>query len=399
MANFLIRRIIQIFIITLVAAFISYMLFYIAPGGPLQRLSEIQQGGRNRLDTGAVERTMKTFDLDLYHIPRFTRWLIGEPRGPIVINGQELFSSLQLGCLEEGKAQLVYADGSVVESNCKQPTYLGNLQDPMRRVSNGVLRGDFGLSQVILRDRPVISLVSSRIMPTVLLIGISSILALIIAIPIGVISAVKQYSRFDYIVTTLTFFGSSMPTLFLGIMGILIFSLTFKDLGLPYLPPQLATSNSDAVVPLIGTIQAESLADRLWHLILPVAVLTLVSLTGWTRFIRSSMLEVLRQDYVRTARAKGLTERVVISKHAFRNALIPFITLAVGIIPALFAGAIITETIFSWPGLGRLFYDSLIRSDYPVSMAILLISTILTLFSFLLADILYTVVDPRIRMS
>ena len=111
------------------------------------------------------------------------------------------------------------------------------------------------------------------------------------------------------------------------------------------------------------------------------------------------MLEVLRQDYVRTARAKGLAERLVISKHAFRNALIPFITLAVGIIPALFGGAIITETIFSWPGLGRLFYDSLVRSDYPVSMAILLISTVLTLFSFLLADILYTVVDPRIRMS
>ncbi len=399
MANFLIRRVIQILIITLVAAFISYMLFYIAPGGPMQRLAEINQGGRNRLDSGAVERVMKTFDLDLYHVPRFTRWLIGEPRGPIVINGQEMFGSLQVGCLQEGKAQLVYADGSVAETNCLKPVYLSNLEDPMRRVSNGVLRGDFGLSQQILRDRPVMNLVSSRIMPTILLIGISSILALVIAVPIGVLAAVKQYSRFDYIVTTLTFFGSSMPTLFLGIMGILIFSLTFKDLGLPYLPPQLATSNADAVVPIFGTIKAESFADRIWHLILPVAVLTLVSLTGWTRFIRSSMLEVLRQDYVRTARAKGLIERVVISKHAFRNALIPFITLAVGIIPALFTGAIITETIFSWPGLGRLFYDSLVRSDYTVSMAILLIGTILTLFSFLLADILYTVVDPRIRMS
>lgn len=399
MANFLIRRIIQIFLITLVAAFISYMLFYIAPGGPLQRLAELQQGGRNRLDPGAVERVMKTFDLDLYHIPRFTRWLIGEPRGPIMINGQALFGSLQVGCLEEGNAQLVYADGTVVETNCRQPVYLSDLPDPQRRVSNGVLRGDFGLSQQILRDRPVMDLVRTRILPTILLIGLSSILALVIAVPIGVISAVKQYSRFDYIVTTLTFFGSSMPTLFLGIMFILVFSLTFKDLGLPYLPPQLATSNADATLPLIGTIQAESLGDRIWHLILPVTVLTLVSLTGWTRFIRSSMLEVLRQDYVRTARAKGLVERVVISKHAFRNALIPFITLAVGIIPALFTGAIITETIFSWPGLGRLFYDSLVRSDYPVSMAILLISTILTLFSFLLADILYTVVDPRIRMS
>lgn len=399
MANFLIRRVVQIIIITLVAAFISYMLFYIAPGGPLQQLREIAQGGKNRLDPGAVERVMKRGDLDLYHIPRFTRWLIGEPRGPIVINGQEMFGSMQIGCLKEGKAQLVFADGSVVETDCIQPVYLRDLTDPQRRISNGVLRGDFGASQQILRDRPVMDLIRTRILPTLLLMGISSLLALAISIPIGVISAVKQYSRFDYIVTTLTFFGSSMPTLFLGIMGILLFSLTFKDLGLPYLPPQLATSNADVTVPLFGAIEAESLGDRIWHLILPVTVLTLVSLTGWTRFIRSSMLEVLRQDYVRTARAKGLAERVVISKHAFRNALIPFITLAVGIIPALFGGAIITETIFSWPGLGRLFYDSLVRSDYPVSMAILLISTILTLFSFLLADILYTVVDPRIRMS
>jgi peptide/nickel transport system permease protein len=399
MANFLIRRIIQIVLITLVAAFISYVLFYLAPGGPLSQLREIQQGGRTRLDPGAVDRVMKRGDLDLYHIPRFMRWLVGEPRGPIVINGQEMFGGTPIGCLQEGRAQLVYADGSVVETNCIRPVYLRDLADPQRRVSNGVLRGDFGVSQQILRDRPVMDLLRSRILPTLLLMGISSILALVIAIPIGVISAVKQYSRFDYIVTTLTFFGSSMPTLFLGIMGILIFSLTFKDLGLPYLPPQLATSNADATVPLFGTIQAESLADRIWHLILPVTVLTLVSLTGWTRFIRSSMLEVLRQDYVRTARAKGLVERLVISKHAFRNALIPFITLAVGIIPALFGGAIITETIFSWPGLGRLFYDSLTRSDYTVSMAILLISTILTLFSFLLADILYTVVDPRIRLS
>lgn len=399
MANFLIRRVVQIIIITLVAAFISYMLFYIAPGGPLQQLREIAQGGKNRLDPGAVERVMKRGDLDLYHIPRFTRWLIGEPRGPIVINGQEMFGGMQIGCLQEGKAQLVYADGSVVETNCIQPVYLRDLTDPQRRISNGVLRGDFGASQQILRDRPVMDLIRTRIMPTLLLMGISSLLALAISIPIGVISAVKQYSRFDYIVTTLTFFGSSMPTLFLGIMGILLFSLTFKDLGLPYLPPQLATSNADVTVPLFGAIEAESLGDRVWHLILPVTVLTLVSLTGWTRFIRSSMLEVLRQDYVRTARAKGLAERLVISKHAFRNALIPFITLAVGIIPALFGGAIITETIFSWPGLGRLFYDSLVRSDYPVSMAILLISTVLTLFSFLLADILYTVVDPRIRMS
>ncbi len=399
MANFLIRRFVQILAITLVTAFVSYMLFYIAPGGPLQRLAEINQGGRNRLDPGAEARIKKTFDLDLYHMPRFLRWLIGHPRGSIVIGGQELFGATEIGCLKEGKAQLVYPDGRVVETNCVEPVYLKDLPDPQRRVSNGVLRMDFGLSQQILRDRPVMDLISSRIGPTLILIGLSNLFALLIAVPIGVVSAVKQYSRFDYIVTTLTFFGSAMPTLFLGIMGILIFSLGLKDAGLPYLPPQLATSNADTTIPLFGTIRAESLADRIWHLILPVSILTIVSLTGWTRFIRSSMLEVLKQDYVRTARAKGLIERIVISKHALRNALIPFITLVVGIIPAMFGGAFVTETIFSWPGLGRLFVQALGASDYPVTMAILLIGTVLTLFSFLISDILYTVVDPRIRMS
>lgn len=399
MANFLIRRVIQIILITLVAAFISYVLFYVAPGGPLTQLREIQQGGRTRLDPGAIDRVMKRGDLDLYHIPRFTRWLIGEPRGPIVISGQEVFGGTQIGCLQEGNAQLVYADGSVVETNCVRPVYLRDLTDPQRRVSNGVLRGDFGLSQQILRDRPVMDLVRTRIMPTLLLMGLSSLLALAISVPIGVISAVKQYSRFDYIVTTLTFFGSSMPTLFLGIMGILIFSLTFKDLGLPYLPPQLATSNTDVTLPLFGTIQADSFADRIWHLILPVMVLTLVSLTGWTRFIRSSMLEVLRQDYVRTARSKGLTERMVILKHALRNSLIPFVTLLAGVLPTLFSGAIITETIFSWPGMGKLYINALIASDYPVAMAFIIISTFLTLIGYLMTDVLYTVVDPRIRLS
>lgn len=399
MTTFLVRRLAQMFLITLLAAFVSYLLFYIAPGGPLAKLAEINQGGRNRLDRDAEARIKKTFDLDLYQVPRFMRWLIGHPRGSLVIGGQEFFQSLQVGCLKEGRARLVYADGTTVETNCIEPVYLKDLPDPQRRVGNGVMRLDFGLSQQILRDRPVMDLIGSRIGPTLWLLGLSNLFALIIAVPIGVISAVKQYSKFDYLVTTLTFFGSAMPTLFLGIMGILIFALTFKDLGLPYLPPQLAESNADAVVPLLGDIVAGSMRDRIWHLILPVTVLTIVSLTGWTRFIRSSMLEVLRQDYVRTARSKGLGERAVIAKHALRNALIPFITLVVGVIPALFGGAVVTETIFSWPGLGRLFIAALGSNDYPVLMAILLIGTILTLVSFLISDILYTVVDPRIRVS
>ena len=402
MVNFLIRRLIQILVITFLVCIVSYTLFYIAPGGPLQQLREVAQGGRNRLDPGAIDRMMQRFELDLYTVPRFMRWLVGHPRGTIQIFGQEIDS--QIGCTRETEpgqlVRLVYPDGRVEESNCLQPVYMKDLET--RRVGNGVLRFDFGLSQQILRDRPVTDLIGSRLGPTLLLIGISNLLALAIAIPIGIISAVKQYSRFDYIVTTVTFFGSAMPTLFLGLIGVLFLSIALKDSGLPYLPAQLASSNTNAVIPFLGgsfEIQAGSMLDHIWHLILPVGVLTFVSLTGWSRFIRSSMLEVLKQDYVRTARAKGLGERLVVMKHALRNSLIPFVTLVVGIIPALFGGAIVTESIFSWPGLGRLYVDALGRSDYTVSMAILLIGTVLILFSFLLSDVLYTIVDPRIRLS
>jgi peptide/nickel transport system permease protein len=132
---------------------------------------------------------------------------------------------------------------------------------------------------------------------------------------------------------------------------------------------------------------------------MPVSVLVMVNVAGWSRFVRASMLEVLSQDYVRTARAKGLVERMVVTKHALRNALIPFITLVVFSIPAAFAGAIITETVFNWPGMGRLYFDALGRTDYPVAMALLLITAVLTVIATLLSDILYTVVDPRIRLS
>ena len=139
--------------------------------------------------------------------------------------------------------------------------------------------------------------------------------------------------------------------------------------------------------------------DRILHLVLPVTVLTMVSVAGWSRYIRASMLEVLRQDYVRTARAKGLVERVVIMKHALRNGLIPFVTLVVFTLPGLIGGAIITETIFSWPGMGRLYFLALGDSDYPVAMAILFITAVLIVIATLIRDILYTIVDPRIKFS
>lgn len=396
MATYLIRRLFVIVVMAFIIAFASFILLSIAPGGPLQEIAA-RQSTTQRNDLDLIERTMKRYDLDIFLIPRFLRWLSGHPRGPIEIGGQQFFSDLQVGCLKEGRARLVYPDGRVVEVNCEKPVFLRDLEG--RPVSNGILRLDFGKSTQILREQPVMRLFESRIVNTLLLMGISTFLSIMIAIPLGIISAVKQYSRFDYTVTTLAFIGSGMPTLFMGIMGILIFAVLFKEAGLPYLPAGTAESPRDTIVPIFGTIKAGSLVDRLWHLVLPVMVLTIFNLAQWSRFIRSSMLEVLRQDYVRTARAKGLIERVVILKHAMRNALIPFVTLLAGVLPALFGGAIITESVFNYPGMGRLFVASLTAGDYNVAIGFILISTFLVLIGYLLSDVLYTVVDPRIRLS
>jgi peptide/nickel transport system permease protein len=268
-----------------------------------------------------------------------------------------------------------------------------------RKVSNGVVFGDLGPSWVMARDQPVSMLIASRLPRTMRLMFLAYAVSIMLGIPLGVYAAVKQYSKFDYFVTTLAFFGTSMPTFFFGLIMILVFSILFKSMGLPYLPPGNAEAIRDYTIPLLGTIQAESLADRVLHMIMPVTVLAMVFVAGWSRYVRASMLEVLRQDYVRTARAKGLVEKVVIAKHALRNALIPFITLVVFTLPGLFAGAIITETVFNWPGMGRLYYDALSRSDYPVAMSLILITALLTVIATLISDILYSWADPRIRLS
>ncbi len=397
MVTYLVRRLFQMVFVLLVVTFVSYTLFYVAPGGPLAAIGQLQGAKGGKIREEDLVRVMQQYELDLYHVPRFLRWIIGEPRGPITIFGQEILGALEIGCLKEGQAQRVYPDGRVETTNCVKPVYLKDLVG--RTTTLGILRFDFGRSQQISRGMPVMDLLGTRIVPTLVLMGISELLALLIAVPIGIYSAVKQYSRFDYFITTVTFVGSAMPTLFLGVMAILVFGLLFKDIGLPFLPAQGATSNVEIAVPLFGMITPESIGDKLWHLAMPVGVLTFVNLAGWSRFIRSSMLEVLRQDYIRTARSKGLEETTVILKHALRNALIPFVTLVVTLIPAVFGGAIITESVFSWPGMGRLYIEALNLSDYPVAMATLMISTFLTLFAFLLSDLLYPIVDPRIRLN
>jgi peptide/nickel transport system permease protein len=250
-----------------------------------------------------------------------------------------------------------------------------------------VVRLDFG--QSISERRPVTASIWDRLPNTLYLMGTAWIITILIAIPIGVLSAIKQYSWFDHAITGLTFVGQSVPIFWLGLILILVFYLTLDNpfSGEPLLPAGgMYTLGKDF-----------SFRDRVVHLILPVTMLAASWVAWYTRFLRASMLEVIHQDYVRTARAKGLREQVVIMRHAFRNAAIPLVTLMALDLPLIFSGALFTEVIFAWPGMGRLFFAAADRRDYPLLMAIIMITATLIVLSNLLADVIYALLDPRIR--
>jgi peptide/nickel transport system permease protein len=244
------------------------------------------------------------------------------------------------------------------------------------------LQGDWGYSYS--GGQPVLQLIMERL-PNTLILTIAVYLAVIlIAVPVGVLTATRQYSWFDHLVTGSTFAFLSTPTFWLGLLLLLFFGLQLRWLPL-------------GGIQTLGT--EFDLLDRLRHMILPVATLALVQIGFYTRFLRASMLETIHQDFMRTARAKGLIERTIVMRHALKNAAIPLVTVAALDLPDLFAGALVTEQIFGWPGMGRLFWDSATRSDYPVLMGILAITSTLIVLSNLLADVLYGYLDPRIRYS
>ena len=248
----------------------------------------------------------------------------------------------------------------------------------------GVLTGDWGVS--IMTRRPVIGLIGERVLPTLQLTGTSFLIALIIAVPIGVYCAIHKGKAFDNIATPLTFFGISMPSFWFGLILQLIFAV-----GLGWLPSAGRTS--------INGAGAGSALDIARHLVLPSIVLSLIYFASWTRYTRTNFLEVLGQDFIRTARAKGLSENKVIYHHAFRNTLIPLVTMLGGSLPGLFAGALITETLFSIRGIGYASYTSMTQADIPFIMFYLSFLSVLTLLGNLISDLLYAVVDPRVRLS
>jgi len=346
MGRYIVRRLLQAVPMLFLISIVLFALVNIAPGGPLAG-----QGRSRRIRPEKAEILKRQFGLDRPLPVQYVIWLIGNDW------------------------MRVDADGDGVAESYGE--------------RKGILRGDFGFS--FQTRRPVLEEIGDRLPNTVYLMGITLIVVAVIAIPVGVLSAVKQYSVFDIIVTTLSFMGQAIPEFWLGMILILVF---YAWLTNPVTGESLLPSGG-----MMTLGSGFSLTDRIKHLILPVTM----GMVGWvawySRFLRSGMLDVIHQDYIRTARGKGLPERVVLYRHALKNALIPLVTILALDIPYMFAGSLYVELLFSWPGMGRLYYQSALKRDYPVLMAILIIAAGVTIFGNLLADVAYGYLDPRVRFD
>ncbi len=345
MVQFILRRLLQAGAIVFLLSILFFALVNLAPGGPLAGY-----GQSRHVPPEKAALLRRQLGLDKPLPVQYVVWLVGNDWMKVDTNG-------------DGVAE----------------TY---------GTRRGILRGDFGFS---FRTRtPVLQEIGLRLPNTVYLMGFTLLVAICIAIPIGILSAVKQYSFFDITATTFSFAGQAIPEFWLGLILILIFYAWLKNpfTGGPLLPAG-GIYSSDVF----------SIGDRVSHLILPVATGALGWSAWYSRFMRTSMLDVIHQDYLRTARAKGLPERLVIFKHALRNALVPLVTLVALDMPYIFSGAVFIEMIFAWPGMGRLYYQSALQRDYPVLMGILIIGAAFILLSNLLADVLYAYLDPRIRYT
>ena len=343
MIQYIARRLVQILGIMVLLSIVLFALVNIAPGGPLAG-----QGQSRHIPPERAAALKRQFGLDKPLPVQYVVWLVGNDWMRVDADG----------------------DGT--------PDSYGT-----RR---GILRGDFGFS--FQTRQPVLDEIRLRLPNTLYLMGITLLVALGVAIPAGIISAVKQYSKIDITITTLAFAGQAVPEFWLGLLLILIFYVWLQN---PFTGEPLLPSGG------MSSLDTFSLWDRTRHLILPVMCGALGWIAWYSRFLRSSMLDVLHMDYLRTARAKGLPERFILYKHALRNAIIPLVTMFALDLPTIFAGAVFVEILFSWPGMGRLYYQAATQRDYPVLLAVLIIGAGLILLSNLLADILYAYIDPRIR--
>jgi peptide/nickel transport system permease protein len=252
------------------------------------------------------------------------------------------------------------------------------MQVQLARWLGNLVRGDLGMSYS--QYRPVTQVIWDVFPNTVLLMVAGLLIALVFALLFGILAAVRPYGFFDDVTSFLSYFGLAMPVFWFGLMLQVLFAVKLGWL------PSAGMHGADQT----------GLLDVLQHLLLPAFTIAIGSIAGWSRYLRSSTLEVLAQDYVRTAQAKGLHDRTVLMRHVLKNALIPFVTVASIDIPLYLTGAVLVETVFSWPGMGRLFYDSLTLRDYPVLMGILILGAALIIIGNLIADLLYGILDPRI---
>lgn len=251
------------------------------------------------------------------------------------------------------------------------------------------IRGDLGFSFVY--GRPVTQVISKYVGISFLIALIAYVIEIIIAIPMGIKAAVNQYSGYDYTVSVFAMMATALPSFFLAALLMNVFSI---QLG--WFPLQGLTTATRIFDP---NDWSAILLDKIWHLVLPIMTLVLLSVGGLMRYTRTNMLEVMNSDYIRTARAKGLSEKTVINKHAFRNTLIPLVTTLSGLLPGLFSGALITETVFSLPGLGSMALRATLQGDIPFVMGYNLFLAILTILGYLISDLMYAVVDPRVKIS
>jgi peptide/nickel transport system permease protein len=372
MTKYVVRRIVQAIPVLFGISIAVYAILLAAPGGPTAKFAQ-----NPRMTLEQKEQFKRAWGLDQPIPVQYCRWIgVCNPESTDLVLG--IFPS---------PAALIGPKGL--------PNFL---PEGLSGARNGVFHGDFGFS--IESGEAVMARISRAALPTFILASFALAIWLSIAVVIGVTAAVKRYSWFDQAATIFAYVGFAMPTFWLGIMLIFIFS----GPGLNILPAGGITETrlsppfgSDQYWTYFGGHPVAALVDIGRHLILPVITLVVVNIAGDSRFIRASMLEALSQDYVRTAKAKGLSNRSVTFKHALRNAMLPVLTNIGLEIPFLFTGALVTETIFSWPGIGKLTIDATRSFDYPILMGVLLITAILVVLANLIADLAYAFVDPRIK--
>ncbi len=339
MTRYVIRRLLQAIPTFLGITILTFTIVYLAPGDPV-----LQQTFNPRISDATREELNHRLGLDQPLAAQYLTWLIGT----------EWQNDVDL--------------------------------EPRR----GILRGDFGVS--FIEHRPVLDMISDRLGATLLLTATATLIGYVVGIPVGVYAAVRRGGIFDNLSRILAVVFNSIPGFWLSLILILVFAVKFREWGLP----AIASGGMYTVRPGMEDI---SLLDRLAHLLPPALVLATAPIATVSRLMRTQVLEVIQQDYIRTARAKGASDRRVYFLHALRNALIPLATILGPTLAGLIGGAVIIETVWSWPGLGRLFVNANFQRDYPVILAGFVIGAVGVILGNLLSDVLYGVIDPRVRLS